>query len=102
MSAKLGWGLPFEVSAIHCVGVTDIGLNELVDRGLIFGARQRTDSSSEVKSTARSGASAAHVAREERLVLLDGSFHETLELTYRFYRETRRSQVQDRLTRLEC
>ena len=100
MSAKLGWGLPFEVSAIHCVGVTDIGLNELVDRGLIFGARQRTDSSYEVKSTARSGASAAHVAREERLVLLDGALHERLELTYRFYRETRRSQVQDRLTSL--
>ena len=35
MSAKLGWGLPLEVSAIHCLGVTDIGLRELVDRGLI-------------------------------------------------------------------
>ncbi len=36
----------------------------------------------------------------ERLVLLDGALEERLELTYRFYRETRRSQVQDRLTSL--
>ena len=49
MSAKLGWGLPLEVSAIHCLGVTDIGLRELVDRGLIFGARQGTDSICAVK-----------------------------------------------------
>ena len=46
-----GGGYRQKVSAIHCLGVTDIGLNELVDRGLIFAARQGTDLSFAVKST---------------------------------------------------
>ena len=87
------------MSAIHCLGVADISLNELVDRGLIFAARQGTDSSSALKSTGRSGAPAA-VSTQNLEVSASEQFkagrYDLLSTTFEEFER----KIRDQLTRI--